>query len=157
MSRRIGSHDVTLTVADCRAALREKLFRIVRSVPAPVTEAAGSGAPGKLRESHSCTLLLDPGVEDLNVEELVTTIRMRYPKLSIVVIERNDSLRHLPCEFGDGPLRTSSTPESPIARATAASHWAVLRASDRTDLYGGGERRSDSNEGPVCAAREDRD
>lgn len=159
MSPKIQSSDATLMVANFRAALREKLLSIVRSVPTQVTDTDGSGALVELRESHSCTLLLDPGVEDLNLEELVTTIRIRYPKLSIVVLERNDGSRHLPCEFGDGTLRATVTPKSPIARAAAASHWGVLRAlgPDRANLRSHGERRANPHEDPVCSWSEGRD
>lgn len=159
MSPKIQSSGVTLTVANFRTALREKLLSIVRSVPTQVTDTAGSGALVELRKGHSCTLLLDPGVEDLNLEELVTTIRIRYPKLSVVVLERNDGSGHLPCEFGGSPLRATVTPNSPIARAAAASHWSVLRAlgPDRVNLRSRGERRANPNENPVCPWPEGRD
>lgn len=159
MSRKLGNHVSTVTIVTFRAALRERLLSIVKAVPAAAAEKAESGASVQLRENRSCTLLLDPGGEDFNVEELVTTLRIRYPKLGIVVLERNDGFRPLPCEFGDGPLRLLSARKSPVARAVAASQWAVLQTSDsaRASSCGDGARRADANEDSVCAAQDHRD
>jgi DNA-binding NtrC family response regulator len=107
-------------VASPRAALREKLLKIIGSLPAPAMEAAGGAeALLKLKQGRYSTLLLDQRIEDLDVHELVATIRRRYPKLNVVVLNREDEVQEIPCRLGAGTLDESSARTSPVARAAA--------------------------------------
>ena len=85
---------------------------------APVAPAAS----GETRESHRCTLLLSSGGEALDMEGIVALIRSRHPGIELMVLERTDDLRNLPCEFGRGPLRVLTAAKSPVARA-AETDW----------------------------------
>lgn len=133
MSLSIRRHDGGVMVASPRAALREKLLEIIGSVPAPVMEAAGGAeALLKLKGSRCSTLLLDQRIEDLDVEELVATIRKRYPKLNVVVLNREEDLKELPCQFGDGSFDEGSAQKSQIALAAAAQWGDPPRAAPDT-------------------------
>ena len=123
MSPAAQSHSGGVMVASPRAALREKLLKIIGPVSPPSIEAAGGAeALLKLKEGRCSTLLLDQRIEDLDVEELVGTIRERYPKLNVVVLGCDDDVKSLPCEFGNGAFRQSLLERSPVARA-AAAYW----------------------------------
>ncbi len=108
-------------VASPRAALRERLLKIVGQGPVPAVEAAGGAdALLKLKENDCGTLLLDPQIEDLDVEELVTTIRTRHPELNVVVLDQEkekDALSSGPCDISGGRW---IGPESPNAQAAMA-------------------------------------
>ena len=67
-------------VASPHAPLREQMLRRLAVPDASVSEArGGADALLKLEKSDFGTLLLDPRIEDLDVEELMATLRGRYP------------------------------------------------------------------------------
>jgi len=108
-------------VASPRAALRERLLKIVGQGPVPPVEAAGGAdALLKLKENDCGTLLLDPQIEDLDVEELVTTIRTRHPELNVVVLDREKEKDVLSSDLCDGSGGGWIAPDSPIAQAALA-------------------------------------
>jgi DNA-binding NtrC family response regulator len=75
-------------VASPYAPLREQMLRRLAVPNASVSEAqGGADALLKLEKSDFGTLLLDPRIEDLDVEELMATLRGRYPDLDIVLME----------------------------------------------------------------------
>ena len=76
-------------VASPRAELRKRLLASLPSAECSAEEAAGGAdALLKLGEQEFRTLLLDPRLEDLDVSELVATIRTRHPAVNVVVLER---------------------------------------------------------------------
>lgn len=80
-------------VASPYAPLREQMLRKLAVPNTSVSEAlGGADALLKLEESDFGTLLLDSRIEDLDVEELMATLRGRYPNLDIVLIE-SDAVR----------------------------------------------------------------
>jgi DNA-binding NtrC family response regulator len=75
-------------VASPYAPLREQMLRRLAVPNASVSEAqGGADALLKLEKSDFGTLLLDPRIEDLDVGELMATLRGRYPNLDIVLME----------------------------------------------------------------------
>ena len=75
-------------VASPHAQLREQMLRRLAVPNASVSEAqGGADALLKLEKSDFGTLLLDPRIEDLDVGELMATLRGRYPNLDIVLME----------------------------------------------------------------------
>src|SRR5690348_1425663 len=75
-------------VASPHAALREQMLRRLAVPNASVSEAqGGADAILKLEKSDFGTLLLDPRIEDLDVGELMATLRVRYPNLDVVLME----------------------------------------------------------------------
>jgi len=101
--------------------LREKVSSSLGPESQPVTEAAGGAeALLKLRESDFCTLMLDPNIEDLHTEELVATIRARYPGLNIVVLEDEKRSRQFSDERTTAVGADSNPPDGPIAALRGA-------------------------------------
>jgi DNA-binding NtrC family response regulator len=79
-------------VASPHAPLREQMLRRLAVPNASISEAqGGADALLKLEKSDFGTLLLDPRIEDLDVGELMATLRGRYPNLDIVLME-NDAV-----------------------------------------------------------------
>src|SRR5579864_3535929 len=75
-------------VASPYASLREQMLRRLAVPNASVSEAqGGADALLKLEKSDFGTLLLDPRIEDLDVGELMATLRGRYPNLDVVLME----------------------------------------------------------------------
>src|SRR5579864_849055 len=75
-------------VASPHAPLREQMLRKLAIPNASVSEAqGGADALLKLEKSDFGTLLLDPRIEDLDVGELMATLRGRYPNLDVVLME----------------------------------------------------------------------
>jgi len=76
-------------VASSRTEFRAKVMKRLAPEVLPATEAAGGAdALNKLEESEFRTLVLDSQIQDLDVEELVATLRARYPRLHVVMPER---------------------------------------------------------------------
>jgi len=77
-----------ILVASSRAEFREKFVAELASSELETAEASGGAdALIKLEENDYRTLFLDPEIEDLDVDELVTTIRRQYPGLNVVVLD----------------------------------------------------------------------
>src|SRR5271155_5444241 len=74
-------------VASSRADIRH---RILDEFPVAGQASEAVGGADALMQLASCNfrlLLLDPHLEDLNVEELLETIRSRHPHVRIVIME----------------------------------------------------------------------
>jgi DNA-binding NtrC family response regulator len=111
--------DGKVLVVSPHAELRGKILESLGPESLPATEARGGAeALLKLRESDFRTLLLDPNIEDLNVEELIATIRARYPKLTVVVLDqekKGGQFSFSPCDR-EAPAKTEvNRPDGPIA------------------------------------------
>ncbi len=75
-------------VASPYAPLRQQMLKRLDVPHAAVSEAqGGADALLKLEKTDFGTLLLDPRIEDLDVGELMATLRGRYPNLVIFLLE----------------------------------------------------------------------
>ncbi len=75
-------------VASPYAPLRAHMVKNLAFPNASVSEArGGADALLKLEESDFGTLLLDPRIDDLDVGELMATLRGRFPNLDVVLME----------------------------------------------------------------------
>lgn len=81
-----------ILVASPRAEFRRRVLQSVVPAAFPAEEAAGGAdALLKLGENAFRTLLLDPRLDDLDVDELVATIRTRHPEVNVVVLDRESA------------------------------------------------------------------
>ncbi len=77
-------------VASPYAPLRQQMLKRLDVPHTAVSEAqGGADALLKLEKADFGTLLLDPRIEDLDVGELMATLRGRYPDLDVVLMEFN--------------------------------------------------------------------
>src|SRR5579862_9441536 len=75
-------------VASPYAPLRARMLKNLEVSDNSVSEAkGGADVLLKLEQSDFATLLLDPRIEDLDLEELIATLRGRYPSLDVVLLE----------------------------------------------------------------------
>ena len=75
-------------VASSDSLLRKQVLQQLAMSNCCVEEASGGAEALALLEEGNCrTLLLDPSLPDLEVEELVATIRARHPQVEILVLE----------------------------------------------------------------------
>jgi transcriptional regulator with GAF, ATPase, and Fis domain len=101
-----------ILVASPHAHLRKQILKAL-SPPAGQTVEAAGGADAlmKLERSEFRTLLLDPALEDLDVDELVATVRARYPELNVVMLERSEEPEQLSFNLiGELPDNACGTP-----------------------------------------------
>lgn len=121
ISTDIGASEVI--AVSPRAALREKLLKIIGLAPRSAVDA--EHRPEMLRKPQwtGCwVLLLDQRVDHLDVQQLVESVCRSYPQVAVAFIENERNLIELPCEFGDGRPLDRHERESPVGRA-AAAHW----------------------------------
>ncbi len=91
-----------ILVASSRKGFREKVIRELEPNATRAAEAAGGAdALIKLERSEYRTLLVDPRLEDLDVGELVETIRGRYPELEVIVLDGAPVGEQLPLGLTD--------------------------------------------------------
>jgi DNA-binding NtrC family response regulator len=96
----INSETERILVASSQEAFRKQvLVRLQTAAIQPVEALGGADALVQLANSSFHTLLLDPLIEDLDVSELVATVRARHPKLVVVVIEKADGSEQLTMDF----------------------------------------------------------
>lgn len=134
------------------AEFREKICNTLGPESQPVTEAAGGAeALLKLRESDFCTLLLDPNIEDLHTEELVATIRARYPGLNIMVLEEEKRSRQFSDERPTGVETESTHPDGPIAALRGGSPVSGRYRAAGTEGAASGEPKAIRPDGPIAA------
>jgi DNA-binding NtrC family response regulator len=90
-----------ILIVSPRAEVRKQILETLAFPAGHAKEAAG-GADALLRleESEFGTLLLDPQLEDLDVEELVANIRGRYPQLNVVMLHPSDAAEQLSFNLG---------------------------------------------------------
>lgn len=75
-------------VASPCAPLRAQMLKNLDVPQNSVSEAkGGADLLLKLEQSNFSTLLLDPRIEDLDLEELIAILRGRYPNLDVVLME----------------------------------------------------------------------
>src|SRR5579859_5880748 len=75
-------------VASPYAPLRAQMLETLDVPHNSVSEAkGGADLLLKLEQSDFATLLLDPRIEDLDLEELIAILRGRYPNLDVLLME----------------------------------------------------------------------
>jgi DNA-binding NtrC family response regulator len=103
---------------------RAQLLRKLAAQNRPVAEAqGGADALLKLAESDFRALVLDPRIEDLDIEELIATIRARHPHLDVVLMEPGERAEegvHDRTEAEAGAIASIAKTKSPIAQAIPA-------------------------------------
>ncbi|MGH9685710.1 MAG: sigma 54-interacting transcriptional regulator [Candidatus Acidiferrales bacterium] len=101
-------------VASPRAEFRRHVLKSLPPAACGAEEAAGGAdALLKLGERDFRTLLLDPRLDDLDVNELVDTIRSRHPAVNVVVLDRESPNEQLTFD-----LAQSSATEQPAREST---------------------------------------
>jgi DNA-binding NtrC family response regulator len=116
----VKKRDRKLLVVSPRAELRKEILDNFGPESLPATEVVGgAGALLKLGETDFHTLVLDPNIQDLEVEELVATIRARYPALNVVVLDHEHKERHISYGSYDRPADIE-TQENPPDGSIAA-------------------------------------
>jgi DNA-binding NtrC family response regulator len=107
-------------VASSRSEVREKILKNLSPATLELAEAAGGAdALIKLEENDFHTLVLDPQLDDLDVGELVSTIRGRYPRLNVVLLDRQHDPEHLALDLHDRSGWEEIEEEPPICLATS--------------------------------------
>lgn len=144
-------------VASSRTEFRAKVMKRLSADVLPATEAAGGAdALNKLEESEFRTLVLDSQIQDLDVGELVATIRARYPQLNVVLPEREaeEEQPFLPWSANpsDVAIRSGDGAErSPIVEAVRAA-WGHL-SEDTPEVSDVSAKRIESFPGMVGTSR----
>ena len=101
-----------ILVASSHSEFREKILRSLGCAPAETVEASGGAETLlKLEERDFRTLLIDRDLEDLDSEEVVSTIRCRFPQVKVVLLNNGQDCSQL-------SLRLDS--DAVIERAAAA-------------------------------------
>jgi len=99
-------------VASTRANFRKRILQSLAGGTVVATEAAGGAdALAKLGERDFRTLLLDSLIEDLDVEEVVATLRGSHPQLNIVVLDPQNSAGEIRLSLPD-PIAESAPAEA---------------------------------------------
>jgi len=107
-------------VASSRAEFRERLAKgLVRRKTTTSMAAGGAEALMKLEGNEFRTVLLDSKLEDLEVGELVETIRARYPQLNVVVVDRERGSEQLSLDLNDGLEQGTADIAPPITDAAS--------------------------------------
>jgi DNA-binding NtrC family response regulator len=108
-------------VASSRSEVREKILKDLWPAALEMAEAVGGAdALIKLEENDFHTLVLDPQLDDLDVDELVSTIRGRYPRLDVVLLDRQPDPEQLALDLHDRPGWDVIEEEPPMPLATSA-------------------------------------
>ncbi len=96
-------HKGKVLIASPRAEFRKRLLRSLAAADSQVTEAAG-GADALIRlgENDFDALLLDEGIEDLEVEEVVATVRARHPEMNVLVVDSETTPEQMSFDLSDG-------------------------------------------------------
>jgi DNA-binding NtrC family response regulator len=108
-------------VASSRSEVREKILKDLWPAANELAEAAGGAdALIKLEEKDFRTLVLDRQLDDLDVDELVSTIRGRYPRLDVVLLDRQPDPEQLALDLHDHPAWDVIEEEPPVSLAPSA-------------------------------------
>ncbi len=105
-----------MLVVSPRAEVREQVLKCLSAEPAATIEAAGGAdALMKLEGSEFGTMVLDPQIDDLDVTELVSTIRGRYPRLNVVMMKPGEDAGQMSLELASEPTVRLDQPPSVAA------------------------------------------
>jgi DNA-binding NtrC family response regulator len=133
-----------LMVSPC-AEIRKKTLIAIGPQSLAATEAmGGADALLRLRENDFRTILLDPNIEDLNLEELIGTIRARYPDSNVIILDHEPAVRPpslAPSDMSRSERTKATHPDLPkplIAKTLFDSVGAVSQAPpEKTDALPG--------------------
>jgi DNA-binding NtrC family response regulator len=93
-------------VASSHSEFRRKVLEgLGLTVPETTEASGGADALLKLEENDFRTLLIDSHLEDLNADELVSTIRERYPLLKVVLLDAARNPQQLSLEISEDEPR----------------------------------------------------
>lgn len=125
-----------MLVVSSRAEVRERVLKCLSPESAFASEAAGGAdALMKLEGDEFGTLVLDPQIDDLDVTELVSTIRGRYPRLTLVMMNNGGESGQLSLEIAGHagpPIGPSSvTPDFPVIDAAPSDSIPERPAASR--------------------------
>jgi DNA-binding NtrC family response regulator len=101
-------------VASPRVEFRKHVLKSLTPAACSAEEAAGGAdALLKLADSDFRTLLLDPRLDDLDLDELVATIRARHPGVNVVVLDQESPSQQLCFDLAaesmeGGPIEAAS-------------------------------------------------
>src|ERR1700690_2327413 len=103
-------------VASSHSEFRRKVLESLGlAVPETAEASGGADALLKLEENDFRTLLIDSHLEDLNADELVSTIRGRFPLLKVVLLDAARNPQQLSLEIRDGAGQARETAdEGPV-------------------------------------------
>jgi DNA-binding NtrC family response regulator len=127
-----------ILVASPLPEFRKHLLRSLAATAGALEEAAGGAeALLKLGQNAYATLLLDAKLEDLEVDELVATIRSRHPAVNVVVVDRESNAEHLCFDLADGSAEpgTAELAMAEVAEGVLAATEAragIARAPEET-------------------------
>ena len=98
-----------ILVASPHAGFRKTVLKGLGVAVAETTEAAGGAeALLKLEERDFRTLVIDRGLEDLDSDELISTIRSRFPALKVVMLDSARGTGQFSLDLSDTPVAQSS-------------------------------------------------
>jgi DNA-binding NtrC family response regulator len=81
-----------ILVASSRADVRSRVLKsVLTSDTIPMEATGGAEALIRLEEGQFQTIFIDPQLDDLDVDELVSIVRRLYPNLSVVVLDGDES------------------------------------------------------------------
>jgi len=125
-------------VASSHAESRIRVRQTLGSSGREVEEATGGAdALIKLETGEFRALYLDPQIEDLDVEELVATIQVRFPGLSVVILDEKTEYDQ-PAVGALGsyglPGESNSDVEDPINAEESLSPWSDFSESQAADV-----------------------
>jgi DNA-binding NtrC family response regulator len=113
-----------ILVASSHSEFRDRILKSL-GLAAPLTAEAAGGADAliKLESNDYATLFIDPDLEDLDVEELVTTIHARFPLLNVVVVDPSQeaALDSFNLSTNERLLASGDSPEENMTQADASS------------------------------------
>lgn len=126
----VGRRDQRVLVASSCVDFREHVVRTLAVASCTADEAAGGAdALLKLHQNEYDALLLDPGLQDLEVNELIATVRARYPELNVVLLEREDLSEHPSPDLPeDGADAASAQPPTQVCAKSDGSLDEAIKA-----------------------------
>ena len=108
-------------VASPSTSFREQVRRSLREERGPIHEVqGGADALVKLESGHWQILFLDRRLNDLDVEELIEIIKLRYPGIEVVLLD-SDSTAQFP-----SPDAAHSSWLNPARRASPGLRGAFM-------------------------------
>ncbi len=123
-------------VASASAALRQQVRNSFHDYSWPVQEAlGGADALLQLETGHWHALYLDRHLPDLDAQELIETIKRRFPGIAVVLVE-SDPGKPWP-EFHAGGKRETERPSEALMEAAEGEQPTAAQAEPRAEALPG--------------------
>jgi DNA-binding NtrC family response regulator len=120
-------------VASPSTSLREQVRRSLQDEPGPIHEVrGGADALVKLESGHWQLLFLDRRLPDLDAEELIEIIKLRFPGIEVVLLDSDSSAPFSRKDAAHGSWLNPTKPLASAARqraSTATSSSAKLSSA----------------------------